>query len=343
MADTLSSTAQVSVHDQSIFLDKVKNELRAFEYNFAHPSENRVELSTAFGQATFTAQKNVVTIEISAANLTQLIDLKSTIAFHFANILPDPPEICWEGYQANDNQLPNFRLGTVISCEPVGTIFWRLVIAGDDLKRFAEKGLHFRLVRQTDMTRAPIWPYLNEFGVPKWPAGEDELVEKVYTTRAIDIQKGELTLDIFRHDGGVTSDWAATRPVGQTVGLMGPGGGWFPRADWISLAGDETAVPAILRIIENMSVDQKGDATILTQNPNEIQEIIVPKHFTLNWIFRDDNASFVEIAKKQFRDAPTGAFHWFASQQNEARAIRQFLREELNLDKSHAMSVAYWK
>ncbi len=85
-----------------------------------------------------------------------------------------------------------------------------------------------------------------------WPQGADALSPRVYTLRHVDVAAGEATLDIVLHPGAPGSDWAREAAPGQPAAVMGPGGGLLPEADWVLFAGDETALPAIARMVSEL-------------------------------------------------------------------------------------------
>ena len=69
-----------------------------------------------------------------------------------------------------------------------------------------------------------------------------------YTVRAWDPERRLLTLDFVVHgDRGVAGPWAAQAQPGDTLEMMGPGGGYAPatEADWHLMVGDDAVLPAI--------------------------------------------------------------------------------------------------
>ena len=62
----------------------------------------------------------------------------------------------------------------------------------------------------------------------------------------------ELTVDFVLHGEGPASTWAAQAQVGQPMLIAGPGRSYAldPQAQWLLIAGDESAIPAIATILE---------------------------------------------------------------------------------------------
>ncbi|MCE3544330.1 siderophore-interacting protein, partial [Escherichia coli] len=98
------------------------------------------------------------------------------------------------------------------------------------------------------------WPTMGRDGRPVWPEGDDALIARVYTIRTIDIERGEVDIDMVVHPGNDTpgSTWALNAKPGGIVGMTGPGGGSVEDAGRYLLVGDETALPAIGRILETL-------------------------------------------------------------------------------------------
>ena len=68
--------------------------------------------------------------------------------------------------------------------------------------------------------------------------------------------------------GGPTAEWALAVEPGEEVGLLGPAGGWMPDNEDILLAGDETAVPAIARIAQQLPANATGHVLISLETEN---------------------------------------------------------------------------
>ncbi|MEM7564714.1 MAG: siderophore-interacting protein, partial [Pseudomonadota bacterium] len=250
-AKKLVSKTSFSIPSAEDFIAFWVKELEEHEFEYTRPEENRVEVATPYGNSSLVVDGTLAAIEVAASSFENLINMREGVTLHLEEIDPAFEKIAWSGANDPGSLLPNLRLVNVHSVQRLGDLYWRIGITGDDIKHFAKKGLHFRLVRQQNHERDPVWPTLSERGTPAWPKGEDELIDRVYTTRFFDEEKSLLSFDVFIHDGGFTSDWAGSEPIGERVAIMGPGGGWYPDAQRLIIAGDETALPAIARILEN--------------------------------------------------------------------------------------------
>src|SRR5690606_36373167 len=145
-----------------------------------------------------------------------------------------------------------FREITVVSSSRIAPHLHRVRFAGVDLERFAHGGLHIRLLLPPE-GRSPVWPSLGADGLLAWPSGEDALTVRVYTIRAIDAVAGWIDVDFVLHPGSDSPAalFAQNAVAGDVIGMIGPGGGHIPEAENLLLLGDDTALPAIARILEH--------------------------------------------------------------------------------------------
>ena len=205
--------------------------------------------------------------------------------------------------------------------------FIRVTVSGRDAARFAEHSLHFRLLLPPS-GRAPIWPRTAASGRTVWPDGENALHRPVYTVAA---QSGDLLeFDIFRHRNSPTCDWALSKPVGRQVGILGPGGGWCPSAKRIWLFGDETALPAMARILALAEGEAFASVSASYEDLAELAE--------------DSRVTRVGDLLAALRNHPqfeADDFVWFAGPADQAREARKYLTS-LGLAKKNFTAAAYW-
>lgn len=207
---------------------------------------------TEYGRLRFQAQGNALMMECHSDDAANLFILRESVELHLAPVLqPMGIALDWQGHRITQPEPPHFRHAHVVARTRISPGFMRIRVAGADLARFAQGGLHFRLLLPPQ-GRTPIWPRVDARGSTVWPKGPDSLHAPVYTVRAIDANAGWLEFDVFLHGRGRTCHWALSdESANAQVGLLGPGGGDVPDVDrplW--LAGDETALPAIARIIK---------------------------------------------------------------------------------------------
>ena len=234
-------------------------------------------------------------------------------------------EVRWD--QVDTGALaPGLSLMQVRSVTQRSPGFLRVRLTGPDAGRFGIGSLHFRLLLPP-AGREAIWPRIGATGRTEWPAGADALHRPVYTVAG----HGDdwLDFDIFRHAGSPTCDWAQSDPPGGTVGIIGPGGGWCPDAARLHLFGDETALPAIARMLE------------LAQG--EVTAHIRAAYPDLGPLAADPRVTRCDdlLAALADADLGQGGFVWFAAEAGQARQARQHLIAR-GLDRKDFMAAAYW-
>ena len=343
MSEQLKSTAQFPVHSGEEFVKFWLHEFEEHDFDYTHPEASRMEITMPYGEATFRVEGDNASIEIRCRELGDLFAVREGITHHLVELDAELANIAWSGANTPGKLPPNFKLAEVVRAERLGNNYIRMTVRGDDISSFNKTGLHFRIVRQKNPERAPIWPVMSEKGVAQWPEGEDELWDKVYTTRYFDEEKGELTFDIFIHEGGFTCEWAETNPVGQIVGLMGPGGGWYLEGEWLLMGGDETAYPVIARNLEHAGPEVSGRAIILMPSEVDFQQIQTRSNIEVTWLSREAGDDLCEAMKSADIAEDENFLIWFAASQTEARALRQYFVKDRGLNKKQVQSIAYWK
>lgn len=221
---------------------------------------------------------------------------------------------------------PGLSLMRVVSVTRRSPGFVRVRLQGDDAARLGSGSLHFRLLLPPK-GRAPRWPRISASGRTVWPEGEDAMHRPVYTTVAQDADW--LDFDIFRHAGSPTSVWAESDPVGEVVGVMGPGGGWCPEGSPLYLFGDETALPAICRMLALAGGD--------------VRAFVCAAECDLCELAGDGRVTRVPdlVAALDATQTPGGAHVWFAGHAEAARAARARLTAR-GLSKRDFTAAAYW-
>lgn len=284
-----------------------------------------------------------VNIALESEERDLLTAIRAGVQARLAEIDPRFHGLAWEGVGQQGELAPNFSFAEIESCVPISPEFFRMVLHGSDLARFANHGLHFRILRQRDQNAHPVWPRINEKGSIDWFESDPQLIHRAYTARAVDTAEHRVTVDIYKHEGGPTCTWASTCPVGELVGLTGPGGGWFPEADWVLLAGDETAQPAILRMLEELPPKTEGKAILLAGAPGCETPFENQTEIDVCWLYRSHNDDLVAQVKSVTKPESCEPFFWFAGEKAQARDIRNFFKNALQLERAQYVSAAYWE
>lgn len=254
------------------------------------------------------------------------------VAYHMPGVEPQ-----WSSIDKPGAYPPNFSLARVESVTRISSDFLRLRLTGEDLARFGRELIHFRLALQPAGTDTPAWPVIGPQGQTLWPKGAAALHRPAYTTRAVDHDGHWLDIDIYEHHGGRTCGFAASAEAGMQVGLTGPGGGGVATGPLLFLAGDETAYPALSRIIEARAADATGQVFMLGKNP----DYPMPRRdgFDLHHLPQGN-----EALVRHLRDNPPAAdcHIWIAARKSTIATLRKLLIDEQNRPRALVTLAAYW-
>lgn len=182
---------------------------------------------------------------------------------------------------------------------------------------------------------------------PVYPADKPPSPMRDYTPRLHDAAAGTLAVDFVLHGDGPASDWARDVRVGDDFAFGGPRGSFVPAADFdhYVLAGDETALPAIGRWLEEMPAGCR--ATVLIEIPEDAdrQDITTRADVQVRWLPRNgaraEQSGLLEAALDEL--SPEGdAFWWIACESRRSRGMRKSL-EARGVPKDWIRSTGYWK
>src|SRR5215470_17078434 len=131
----------------------------------------------------------------------------------------------------------------------------RIVVGGEALAGFvsAAHDDHVKLLFPQPGQDKPVLPTPTPNG-PVYPEGAPRPAARDYTPRSYDAAANTLTIDFVLHGEGPATSWAAQAQPGHFLGIGGPRGSFIvpDDFDWYLLAGDETALPAIGRRLEEL-------------------------------------------------------------------------------------------
>jgi NADPH-dependent ferric siderophore reductase len=168
-----------------------------------------------------------------------------------------------------------------------------------------------------------------------------------YTPRAFDTVAGTLTIDFAVHEAGPATTWAMAARPGDTIQIGGPRGSAVVADDfdWYLLIGDETALPAICRRLEELRAGVPVIALLAVDSAED--EIAMPERTALDvsWTRRsesgDDTARLIALIDEHPR--PTGdGYVWIAGESSVARAVRGYVIETLGHPREWTKAAGYW-
>lgn len=259
------------------------------------------------------------------------------------------PVIVWSGDDTGLTPLDDLRVVKVSRAFPVTPHLRRIVFSGENLQRFDRiDQLHCRLIFQPKGTLRPEWPALDANGHIVWPQGR-KLNARVYTIRAIDAARGEVTIDFVLHPhAGPATSWAMKAEPGDVAGMVGPAANGLEPAQFYVFAGDETALPGIARMLACLPEGAAGHAFVEVDNPEEAQALECPPGISLNWLFRAGapagTTALLEEAVRTviWPDDLSSAFFWGGCEHGTFRRIHRLLRHERGLPRDRMVLYSHW-
>ena len=149
------------------------------------------------------------------------------------------------------------------------------------------------------------------------PGAGEEMERRDYTPRQYDTDARTLVLDFAVHEAGPATQWALDARVGDRLEIGGPRGSAIVSADienWL-LIGDETALPAIGRRIEEARAGTHITAIAAVADAHEHQSFQTDAQLDMRWAYRPlseaaDPSSLLKIL--QSFDVVLGTLVWIA-------------------------------
>ena len=289
----------------------------------------------------------------------------------------------------------------VVSVERLSPTFVRVELGGPGLAEFGVDGPRWdqriKLVFP-DPTTGSITSIhdADETWLATWlerPATERGHM-RTYTIRDVRGSGGQTTFVVdmvLHHEGelvGPGSTWASRAVPGDRIVVLAPRRGFpyggieftpAPGADLL-LVGDETAVPAICTVLEQLPDDARGTVFLEVPVGGDIQDVRRPAGVTVTWLARDGQevgevlhdavvahlgipGGEVEVAADEVdpdlwetpfysssgEEVPGdvtvvgGTYAWIAGESKVVTGLRRHLVSELGFDRRQVAFMGYWR
>jgi NADPH-dependent ferric siderophore reductase len=179
---------------------------------------------------------------------------------------------------------------------------------------------------------------------------------RTYTVREQRRELGELDVDFAVHAGpGPAAAWALRCLAGDRITALGPseaennGGVDFrppPETDWILLAGDESALPALAGILEWISPATVVRAWIEIGHSDDLQALNTWADAEITWLVRGGARSLTR-AVSEARLPDGEPYAWIAGEAAEVRELRRHLvgtgTDGRGFDRRRVTFTGYWR
>ena len=217
----------------------------------------------------------------------------------------------------------------------------RITLGGEQLAGFVSLGSddHIKLLfAQNAAEQAALEsPTFSVKGEGPQPAMRD------YTPRRIDLSRGELDIDFVLHGDGPACTWAEQAKPGQHLHIAGPRGSMIVPDifDSYLLVGDETAIPAIARRLEELPAGRKALVVIEIADEHEKQALDSAADVQVTWVVRGQDELLGTVRDLQ---VPEGSLYaWVATETKLSRQVRRVLLDEHKLNDEFVKAVGYWR
>ncbi len=230
----------------------------------------------------------------------------------------------------------------------------RLTLSGASLADLSTDGFddHVKLMLPAPGAGALVFPPITTDGRPDWEgSGLTPPVMRDYTPRRLDRAALELDIDFALHSSGPAALWASAAKVGDTVHIGGPRGSMVVPSDlqWQWLIGDEAALPAIARRLEELGPQVLVTVVVETGHDDSLPPMDLAGPRRLIVVRRPDSGTGAERATPlvdavRALAAPVGRGHAFAAAESQTvKAVRAVLTGDHGLTNSQVRASAYWR
>ena len=307
-------------------------------------------IRSPFGTATFEATGNGFRLTAEAPDAGGLNRLKHALVGPIGFIAArEKLEIQWQGDHAEPALPADLRILHVKSVEDIAPRFRRIVFRGENLERYdREDQLHCRLIFQPRGMTEPRWPMLDHRGHVVWP--DDKAVPtRVYTIRHIDASAQEITIDFALHaEPGPATRWAIDARPGDLAGILGPAANGPKSAAFYVLVGDETALPGIARVLEDLPATATGHAFIEVDTETDELPIHCPAGMAIVWLHRmgaDAGTTTLlvdAIRSVKWPETLDKVFVWGGCEHRTFSAIHRHLKKDIGLSRDRFVLYSHW-
>ena len=164
-----------------------------------------------------------------------------------------------------------------------------------------------------------------------------------YTPRRFDLSINELDIDFVLHGDGPASTWAEQAKVGQHLHIGGPRGSMIVPDifDSYLLIGDETAIPAIARRLEELPAGRKALVVIEIANAAERQALHSAAEVEVIWVIRGQDDLLETV---QNLTPPSGSLYSFVATESKlSRQLRRVLLDTHQVNEAFLKAAGYWR
>jgi NADPH-dependent ferric siderophore reductase len=223
--------------------------------------------------------------------------------------------------------------------------FVRITVTLDDLERFRWVGpaAHLKLMLPEPGTSEVTLPEPDEAGTVALVPGAMPTM-RTYTARRFGPTSRELEIDVVLHGVGPASRWAESTRPGDRLAVSVPRAAGFtlhPDAEWLVLAGDASAVPAI-ETIADISATLTVAPTIIVEVADAADRLDLGR--PVEWLVAPPSApsgSALERTLAAMTFPSTRGQIWVAGEAGSIRRVRATLLSQRSAEE--ITTRGYWR
>lgn len=163
-----------------------------------------------------------------------------------------------------------------------------------------------------------------------------------YTPRHFDTTARHLSIEFALHGTGPAAQWAAQARPGDTVVVGGPRGSFIVPTDydWHLLVGDDTALPAIQRRLDELPATTQAVVVAQVAHAEDRPALHSAAQLSLHWV----NTEAELLTTVAALPLPAGeGYAWGAGEARLMAELRRLLVGPKGLNPQQMRVAAYWK
>lgn len=222
----------------------------------------------------------------------------------------------------------------------------RITVTDPELSRFRGNGTdqHIAVYFYEDGVVLPR-PFTTEEARRIYPHAKPAM--RRYTIREARPEACEVDLDFVLHEGDhLASGWAAAAEAGDELIWFGPTPAYAVDAEAPAflLVGDETAVPAIACILDELADAAPARVHIEVEGPEEEQELPVGARTSVRWVHRRGGRPGEALWRSVTGDPrpEAGTKVWGGAERDVMARLRRRAVADWGLPRSDVHLTAYW-
>lgn len=218
--------------------------------------------------------------------------------------------------------------------------FTRIELTGAGLSDFPQDAVGGYVKLLLPKAGAPADPTAPKLG---------DFIRRSFTIRALDPDQQRLTLDFAHHAAdGPAMVWLQQAAPQQQVTIAGPGPVKMldPSADWVFLAGDMAALPAIAANLERLPATMVGHAVVEVLSADDRIALSVPEGIQLTWVVHSEPGGAPDPLVEEVQAQawlPGRPSVWCAAEFSAMKALRHYFRHERSVPREYSYISSYWK